>query len=105
LHEEFVGHPRGPEIARSFSRACVEQLPPLDSRMGRAERSAETPLARTEHPPREIPDVDELRRAVGRAGREYFPSARDSVWPVREAAGRIVRADDEARADDERTRA
>ena len=39
---------------------------------------------------------------VGRAGREHVPAARDAVRPVREAAGGVVRTDDEPRPHDER---
>ena len=61
-----------------------------------------TPVGRRPHDPaREIADVDELHGVVGRARREHLAASRDAVRPVREAARRVVRPDDEARAHDE----
>ena len=51
----------------------------------------------------EVAHVDHLRGAFGRAGRENLSTARDAVRPVGEAAGGVVRPDDEPRANDERS--
>ena len=59
-------------------------------------------LDRVEDPGREIADVDELRVPVRRSGREDLAAALEPLRPVREAAGRVVRPDDQPRPDDQR---
>ena len=53
-----------------------------------------------EHPAGEVADVDHLHRLVGR--REDRAAALDPARPVGEAVGRVVRADDQAGADEDR---
>ena len=71
--------------------------------MRRIERSADAALAERHDPLSEVTDVDDLRRPVGGRGGEQLASPCDSMRPVREPPGRIVRADDEARTDVQRT--
>ena len=52
-------------------------------------------------PLREVAHVDELRLSLGRAGPEDLAAPRQPVRPVGEAAGRIVRADDEPGSHDQ----
>ena len=54
------------------------------------------------HDPRaEIAHVDELHGCIRRRGRKHSSSLGDPARPVREAVGRIVRADDEPGTDDQ----
>ena len=54
---------------------------------------------RTIHSPRSRTSMN-WTGLLGRRRREHFAAARDAMGPVREAAGRVVRADDEPGADD-----
>ena len=69
--------------------------------MGRVEGPADVAFAEFDDPLREIPHVDGLSLPLGRRRGEDLASACEAVRPVREAAGRIVRADDQPGANDE----
>ena len=53
-----------------------------------------------DQPTRQVADVDELDGLLGRSRDEDFAAAGNPVGPVREAPGRVVRADDEPGADE-----
>jgi hypothetical protein len=51
-------------------------------------------LAETDDPLAEVAHVDQRHGLVARGRREHVAAARDAMRPVREAPGRVVRADD-----------
>lgn len=70
--------------------------------MRRVEDPGNVALAQVDDPLAEIPHIDELRLPFARSRGERLTSARETAGPVCEAAGRIMRTDDQARPDDER---
>ena len=66
---------------------------------GRVERAGDPALAELEQPGAEVAHVDELHLAALPPRREHLAAAGDPARPVGEAAGRVVRADDQAGAD------
>ena len=75
-----------------------EQLAPRDALVRRVERPGETLLDAVDDPLGQVADVDELSEPIGRARGEDLAAAAEPARPVGEAAGRVVRADDQTRA-------
>ena len=104
LEQELVGtqtkRASPPATSRHVSSSSPHATP--------AVRRVERPAVRVSHEPtiqspRSRTSINCTCRSGG-AGREHVAAARDPVRPVREAAGRIVRPDDQARAHDRPTR-
>ena len=79
-----------------------EQLAPGDALVRRVERPGEPLLDAVHDPVGQVADVDELGEPLGRSRREDLAAAGEPPRPVGEAAGRVVRPDDQAGPDDQR---
>ena len=66
----------------------LEQLPPGNALVRRVERATDLALAELDHPGAEVADVDELRRSLGRRGRQHLAATHEAVRPIREPASR-----------------
>ena len=82
--------------------AAREQLAPRDALVRRVERPGEAVLDAVHDPLGQVADVDELGEPLGRSRRDDLAAAAEPPRPVGEAAGRVVRADDQAGSDDQR---
>src|SRR5581483_5361557 len=72
-------------------------------RRGGVERPADPLLEQAHDPAGEVADVDELHRGARRPRLQDRPAAPRAVRPVGEPVGGVVRADDQARPDEERS--
>jgi hypothetical protein len=82
-------------------RACTVEQRCKGQRLrgtGRVERAAGTLERKLDEPRREVARIHELDGRVRVARPEHCTAACDPPRPVREAVGRVVRADDQARA-------
>ena len=94
LDPDDVARAAGLEHRFERERAAVGEVA-----LNAPERSSST---QPDHPVGEVADVDHLHGPLGRCGREDRPAALDAPRPVREAVGRVVRPDDQARPDEDR---
>ena len=85
-----------PETSRQVSSSSSQ----VTSRFAALKVPSTRSLAEMDDPLPEVAHVDELHLALGRRRREHLAAPRDAMGPVGEAAGRVVRADDQPGADD-----
>src|SRR5262252_2112394 len=100
VEQELVGNPR------DRPRAAAQQVSERDRSggPGHVERPAATGFGHVQDPGGLVASVDELDVPLGIARAEHLAAAAQADRPVREAAGRVERADDQTRTDDQRPR-
>src|SRR5947208_8390175 len=98
--EEVSIDPDEPRVGARHTSTRFEQLAPRDALVDGVERACLLPFGKRDHPFTQVTDVDELDSAPRRCWSYDIAAASDTVWPIREPPGRIVRADDQPRADD-----